>query len=436
MKKSYTLNCLKKFTQNELIDICKKRGIKETQYDQMINYLVRDIVSKNENFTYQGYLEIVNGYGFLRSMENNFLPSCYDIYISNKVIKDNQLRMGDYVICTVTTPAQYDDTKPLAAGNILSVNDREPGYIRLQFEKLTAIYPDEQIRLSTYEDPNYSLCSRLIDLFIPQGFGHRSLVIAPPKTGKTTILHSIGVGIANNYPDKKLIVLLVDERPEEVTEFKKLLPNAIIISSTFDEPPENHARASEMTREYARRLVEDGQDVVIILDSITRLVRSYNAITPSSGKVLSGGMEPSAVQKPKKFFGSARNTEESGSLTIIGSALTETGSRLDEYILEEFVGTGNSQIYLDRKLAEKRIFPAINLRQSSTRKIETMKVVRNLDGNGTIEIQGGPRRSLETYVARSDNPEIIKSISDKLKETKSNEIFLSIITQSPHKRYE
>lgn len=337
---------------------------------QMVFEIVKAI-SENPNETLygEGVLEILpDGFGFLRSPNYNYLPSAEDIYVSPAQIRRFDLKKGDTLCGTIRPPK--DKEKYFALLKVDKINGRAPEKAkeRILFENLTPLYPDERIVMETNKE---GLCTRVLDLAAPIGKGQRGLIVAPPRTGKTILLQNIANSIAKNNPDIILIVLLIDERPEEVTDMQRIVIGEVI-SSTFDEPPERHVQVAEMAIEKARRLVEHGNDVVILLDSLTRLARAYNTIQPHSGKILSGGIDANALHKPKRFFGAARNIEQGGSLTIIATALIDTGSRMDEVIFEEFKGTGNMELVLDRRLADRRIYPAIDLIKSGTRKEELL----------------------------------------------------------------
>ncbi len=326
-------------------------------------------------FQVEGVLDInrAEGFGFLRPI--NYSSSQEDIYISQSQIHRFGLRNGDYVAGQARPPRPNERYYGLMRVGTVNGKDPNEAKQRPHFPALTPLYPQRQIKLSTTAAV---LATRLIDTFVPIGFGQRGLIVAPPKAGKTTLLKNIANGIVANYPDAKLIMLLIDERPEEVTDLERSIKGEVV-SSTFDQQPQNHVRVAELVLERARRLVEDKQDVIILLDSITRLTRAYNLVIPSSGRTLSGGVDPTAFYKPKRFFGSARNIEEGGSLTILGTALVDTGSRMDDMIYEEFKGTGNSELQLSRELAERRVFPALDLKQSSTRKEELLVSRKNLE---------------------------------------------------------
>lgn len=313
-----------------------------------------------------GVLEILpDGFGFLRAPDYNYLPGPDDIYVSPSQIRRLNLRTGDTIDGLVRAPKEGERYFALLKVETVNFDPPEAAKTKTLFANLTPLHPDEKLNLEWQPD-NYSM--RLIDMMAPIGKGQRGLIVAPPRTGKTVLMQKMANSIVKNHPDVYLIVLLIDERPEEVTEMARSVKAAEVVSSTFDEPPQRHIQVAEMVLEKAIRLVEHKKDVVILLDSITRLARAYNTVTPSSGKILSGGVEANALQKPKRFFGAARNIEEGGSLTIIASALVETGSRMDEVIFEEFKGTGNMELVLDRKMSEKRIFPAIDVKRSGTRK--------------------------------------------------------------------
>lgn len=356
----------------ELNKIAKELGIEDYSdlRKQDLIYKILEKQAQIEGYSFSsGVLEVLpDGYGFLRSPDYNYLPSPDDIYVSPSQIKKFNLRTGDTVAGQVRPPKNGE--RFFALLKVTSVNGEEPEKVmhRRLFDNLTPLYPERRIQLETVPG-EYSM--RIMDLLTPIGFGQRGLIVSPPKSGKTILLQKIANSITRNHPDVKLIVLLIDERPEEVTDWKRTV-KAEVISSTFDEPAERHVQVSDIVIEKAKRLVEMGNDVVILLDSITRLARANNTVIPHSGKILSGGVDAYALHKPKRFFGAARNTEEGGSLTIIATALIDTGSRMDEVIFEEFKGTGNMEIVLDRNLADRRIFPAIDVNRSGTRKEELL----------------------------------------------------------------
>lgn len=360
----------------------------------------------------EGVLEIMpDGYGFLRSSDYNYLNSPDDVYVSQSQIKYFGLKTGDTVYGTVRPPRDNEKYFPLIKAEKINGKTAELIRDRIPFDYLTPLFPDEKFDLCHHKQE--TLSTRIIDLFTPIGKGQRALIVAPPKTGKTTLLKEIANAIAANHPEVYLIVLLIDERPEEVTDMQRTV-NAEVIASTFDEPAERHVKIANIVLEKAKRMTECGHDVVIVLDSITRLARAYNTVAPASGKVLSGGVEANALQKPKRFFGAARNIENGGSLTIIATALTETGSKMDEVIFEEFKGTGNMELQLDRKLANKRIYPAIDLVLSSTRRDDLLhnKVVWDR------------MLILRNHIADMNSQEAMELIKGRLKDTKTNEEFL------------
>lgn len=364
-----------------------------------------------------GVLEILpEGFGFLRSPDYSYLPSPDDIYVSPSQIRKFGLRTGDLITGQIRPPKENERYFALLKVETINGKQVEEIITRPLFDNLTPYYPTEKINLE-YNPIDYS--TRVMDLLTPVGKGQRGLIVAAPRTGKTMLLQSVAKAIKKNHPEIYLIILLIDERPEEVTDWKRQVTGAEIISSTFDEPANRHCQVSEMVIERAKRLVEEGQDVVILLDSLTRLARAYNAITPASGKVLSGGLEATALQKPKRFFGTARNIEEGGSITVIATALVETGSRMDDVIFEEFKGTGNMEVHLDRKLADKRIFPSIDIGASGTRKEELLLPPDVLNKVWIL------RKVLSTL-----SPiEAMEFLLSKLKGTKSNKEFLEMMNK-------
>ncbi|MTH78285.1 transcription termination factor Rho [Paracoccus aestuariivivens] len=357
-----------------------------------------------------GVLEVVqDGFGFLRSTEANYLPGPDDIYVSPEMIRQHALRTGDTVEGVIRAPGENERYFALTKVEKINFEDPEKARHKVAFDNLTPLYPNDRLKMEI-EDPTIKdRSARIIDLVAPIGKGQRSLIVAPPRTGKTVLLQNIAHSIAKNHPECYLIVLLIDERPEEVTDMQRSVKGEVV-SSTFDEPASRHVAVSEMVIEKAKRLVEHKRDVVILLDSITRLGRAFNTVVPSSGKVLTGGVDANALQRPKRFFGAARNIEEGGSLTIIATALIDTGSRMDEVIFEEFKGTGNSEIVLDRKVADKRVFPAMDILKSGTRKEELLVDSKDLQ---------------KTYLLRRIlNPmgttDAVEFLISKLKQTKTN----------------
>lgn len=413
------LNELKRRRIGELTQIAKELDIENAsgmRKQELIFAILQAYVDKNEYVYGEGVLEILpEGFGFLRSSDSNYLPGPDDIYISPSQIKRFGLRTGDTISGQIRPPK--DNEKYFALLKVETINFDDPGIAKdkIIFDNLTPIYPNERIRLET--DPK-NLSTRVMDLFTPIGKGQRGLIVAPPRTGKTMLLQNIANSITTNHKEIYLIVLLIDERPEEVTDMVRSVKGEVI-SSTFDEPATRHVQVAEIVIEKAKRLVEHKRDVVILLDSITRLARAYNTVVPSSGKILSGGIDASAMQKPRRFFGAAKNIEEGGSLTIVATALIDTGSRMDEVIFEEFKGTGNMEIYLDRKLAEKRVFPAIDINKSGTRKEEL------LINNGDLS-----RIWLLRKVLQPMNPvDAMEFLLEKMEDTKSNKDFLNSMSK-------
>ena len=406
----------------ELLKQADKLGIENPsslrKQDLMFSIL-KTIAEEGEIITGLGVIEIMqDGFGFLRSSESNYLPGPDDIYISPSQIKKFSLRTGDSVEGEIRSPKQGE--RYFAITKINKINGQETDVVknRVNFEDLTPLYPDSRFRLEQ-EKPMPDLTERIIDIIAPLGKGQRQLIVAQPFTGKTIIMQKIANAITANSPDAKLIVLLIDERPEEVTDMQRSVKGEVI-SSTFDEPASRHVQVAEMVIEKAKRLVEYKHDVVILLDSITRLGRAYNTVVPSSGKVLTGGVDANALQRPKRFFGAARNVEKGGSLTIIATALIDTGSRMDEVIFEEFKGTGNSEMVLDRKLSQKRTYPAFDIGKSGTRKEE---LLLDKDELGKIFI-------LRKILAPMGSTEAMEFLLDKMKNTKTNnEFFQSMGTK-------
>jgi transcription termination factor Rho len=417
------ITVLSKLTLTELTKTAKDLNIESVsgmRKQELIAKILESQAKANGMIYNEGVLEILpEGFGFLRSTNYNYLPSPDDIYISPSQIKKFGLRKGDTVSGFVRPPKEGE--RFFALLQVKAVNKEDPEKIRerVLFDNLTPLYPQEMIRLETAKD---ELTTRVIDLISPIGKGQRALINAAPRTGKTVILQKIANAITKNHPEITLLILLIDERPEEVTDMQRSVKGEVI-SSTFDEPAERHIQVAEMMIEKAKRLVEHGHDVAILLDSITRLARAYNTITPASGRVLSGGVDANALQRPKRFFGAARKIEEGGSLTIVGTALVETGSRMDDVIFEEFKGTGNMEIYLDRKLADRRIFPAIDMARSGTRKEELLFDEEELNKVWIL------RKVLSPL-----NPtEAMELLIEKLSATKSNKDFLKSMELSSGK---
>ncbi|MBL8180852.1 MAG: transcription termination factor Rho [Blastocatellia bacterium] len=365
---------LKDMSISELTSIAKEMGIEGAtglRKQELIFKVLAAQTEKSGLIFSEGVLETLpDGFGFLRAPEYNYLPGPDDIYVSPSQIRKFDLRTGDTVSGQIRPPKEGERYFALIKVEAINFEAPEQAREKVFFDNLTPLYPDEQLKMEIPHDPD-KIAARVIDLVTPIGKGQRGLIVAPPRTGKTMLLQTIANSITENHPEVALIVLLIDERPEEVTDMQRSIKGEVI-SSTFDEPPTRHVQVADMVIEKAKRLVEHKRDVVILLDSITRLARAHNAVVPPSGKILSGGIDSNALQRPKRFFGAARNIEEGGSLTIIATALIDTGSRMDDVIFEEFKGTGNSEIYLDRKLSDKRLFPAIDLQRSGTRKEELL----------------------------------------------------------------
>jgi len=411
---------LKLKSSEQLIDQAEELGIENasTLRKQEILFAILKKVAEKEEITGAGVLQLLqDGFGFLRAMESNYLPGPDDIYVSPSQIRKFGLRTGDTVEGPVRAPKEGERYFALLQVSKINFEEPEKARHKIAFDNLTPLYPDQQMVMeveTTKIEKKPDLTPRLIDLVSPIGKGQRSIIISPPKAGKTMILQSIANSIAKNYPKSYLMVLLIDERPEEVTDMQRTVKGEVI-SSTFDEPAQRHVAVAEMVIEKAKRLTEHKKDVVILLDSITRLGRAYNAVIPSSGKVLTGGVDANALQRPKRFFGAARNIEEGGSLTIISTALIDTGSRMDEVIFEEFKGTGNSETVLDRKIADKRIYPAIDITKSGTRREELL-----FDKNDLQKMN-----VLRRIIAPMGTMDAIEFINSKLKDTKNNAEFFN-----------
>ena len=385
----------------------------------MMFAILKQLAEQGTPISGVGVLEVLqDGFGFLRSPEENYLPGPDDIYVSPSQVRRFGLRTGDIVEGEIRAPK--DSERYFALLKVNSINNESPDKIRhrINFDNLTPLYPDRKIKLEIDDPTKKGNVQRVIELVSPIGFGQRALIVAPPRTGKTVMLQEIAHSVAANHPDAYLIVLLIDERPEEVTDMARSVRGEVV-SSTFDEPAARHVQVAEMVMEKAKRLVEHKRDVVILLDSITRLARAYNTVVPSSGKVLTGGVDANALQRPKRFFGAARNIEQGGSLTIIATALIDTGSRMDEVIFEEFKGTGNSEIVLDRKISDKRVFPAIDIQKSGTRKEEL------LVDKDTLQKMWVLRRILNPM----GTIDAVEFLLDKMKTTKSNDDFFRSMNQ-------
>ena len=403
---------------NDLAGDLKLDGAEELGKEQLIEAIEQALLDRGEALTTQGVLEILpEGYGFLRSQEWSYIASPDDVYISPSQLKRFELRTGDTVSGEVRS-ARRGEKYP-AMIQVDSINGREPESLRERpkFDELRPRYPERRLDLEIEGDDS-SLAMRMVDLIAPIGEGQRGLIVSPPKAGKTTILRQMANALTTNSPEAHLIVLLIDERPEEVTEMKAKVKGEVI-ASTFDESPQRHVQVADMVLEKAKRLVEHGKDVVILLDSITRLARAYNAVIRKSGKILSGGVDANALQKPKQFFGAARNIQDGGSLTIVATALVETGSRMDEVIFEEFKGTGNMELVLDREISDRRIFPAINLNRSSTRKEELL--LSDVELNRVF--------LLRNFLSDMPSVEALEFLRTRMKMTRSNAEFLEDMTR-------
>ena len=414
------LSELKTKSMSELMELAEEFNIENPssmRKQELIFDLLQSCASQNGSIFGDGVLEILpDGFGFLRSPLYSYMPGPDDIYVSPSQIRRFCLRKGDVVSGQIRPPKEGERYFALLKVNEIGFEPPENAKNLVLFDNLTPIYPNDSLRMENGAE-NYS--SRIIDMLAPIGRGQRGIIVAPPRTGKTMLLQNMANSINANNPDVYLIVLLIDERPEEVTDMERTVKNAEVISSTFDEPPTRHVQVCEMVLEKAKRLVERKQDVVILLDSITRLGRAYNAVAPSSGRVLSGGLDANALQRPKRFFGAARNIEEGGSLTIISTALIDTGSRMDEVIFEEFKGTGNMEIYLDRHLAEKRVFPAFDINRSGTRKEELLMSDDTLNRVWIL-------RKILSPMGPIDSMEFLL---DKMKGTKSNQEFFDTMNK-------
>ena len=417
---------LKQKNPAELINEAEKLGIENPstlRKQEILFAILKKLAEKNEQITATGVLEVLqDGFGFLRAIESNYLPGPDDIYVSPSQIRRFGLRTGDSVEGEIRGPKDAERYFALLKVNKINFDEPEQGKNKIAFDNLTPLYPNERIKLEvevTKIEKKPDNTARLIDLVSPIGKGQRSLIVSPPRAGKTIILQNIAQSITANHPECYLMVLLIDERPEEVTDMQRSVKGEVV-ASTFDEPASRHVAVAEMVIEKAKRLVEHKKDVVILLDSITRLGRAYNAVIPSSGKVLTGGVDANALQRPKRFFGAARNVEEGGSLTIISTALIDTGSRMDEVIFEEFKGTGNSELILDRKVADKRIYPALDITRSGTRREELLFEKDDLSKMNVL-------RRIISPMGTMDGIEFLIS---KLKNTKNNADFFDSMNKS------
>ena len=413
---------LKKKTAAELVEMAEEleiEGASTMRRQDIMFAILKEVAEDGEEIMGLGTIEVLSdGFGFLRSPESNYLAGPDDIYVSPNQFRKWGLRTGDTVEGEIRAPK--DGERYFAINRLTSVNFDDPDAVRhrVSFDNLTPLYPDEKLNLDNVDPTVKDKSARIIDIISPQGKGQRALIVAPPRTGKTVLLQNIAKAITDNHPEVFLLVLLVDERPEEVTDMQRSVKGEVI-SSTFDEPATRHVQVAEMVIEKAKRLVEHKRDVVILLDSITRLGRAYNTVVPSSGKVLTGGVDANALQRPKRFFGAARNIEEGGSLSIIATALIDTGSRMDEVIFEEFKGTGNSEIVLDRKVSDKRIFPSLDVGKSGTRKEELLVEKDKLSKMWVL------RRIL----MQMGTVDAMEFLLDKMKDSKSNEDFFATMNQ-------
>jgi transcription termination factor Rho len=416
------LKDLKQKTSAELVEMAEELEVESAstlRRQDLIFAILKELADDGEEIVGQGTIEVMtDGFGFLRNAEANYLAGPDDIYVSPNQVRKWGLRTGDTVEGEIRAPK--DGERYFAITRLITVNFDDPEAVRhrVNFDNLTPLYPDERLKLDSLDPTVKDKSARVIDLISPQGKGQRALIVAPPRTGKTVLLQNMAKAITDNHPEVFLIVLLVDERPEEVTDMQRSVKGEVI-SSTFDEPATRHVQVAEMVIEKAKRLVEHKRDVVILLDSITRLGRAYNTVVPSSGKVLTGGVDANALQRPKRFFGAARNIEEGGSLSIIATALIDTGSRMDEVIFEEFKGTGNSEIVLDRKVSDKRIFPALDVGKSGTRKEELLVPKDQLTKMWVL------RRIL----MQMGTVDAMEFLLDKMKDSKSNEDFFATMNQ-------
>ena len=411
------LKDLKEKTPTELLQFVEELQVENAstmRKQELMFAILKNLAAQDVEIIGEGVVEVLqDGFAFLRSPDANYLPGPDDIYVSPSQIRRFSLRTGDTVEGHIRSPKDGERYFALLKVNTINFEEPEKARHKVHFDNLTPLYPDERFKMEI-EDPTNKkdLSSRVIDLVAPLGKGQRGLITAPPRTGKTVFLQNVAQSITTNHPECYLIVLLIDERPEEVTDMQRTVKGEVV-SSTFDEPAARHVQVAEMVIEKAKRLVEHGRDVVILLDSITRLGRAYNTVVPSSGKVLTGGVDANALQRPKRFFGAARNIEEGGSLTIIATALIDTGSRMDEVIFEEFKGTGNSEIILDRKISDKRVYPAIDIQRSGTRKEELLVPAERLKKTFVLRRILNPMGTVDA----------IEFLLDKLRQAKSNDDF-------------
>ena len=420
--KEIKLHDLKKQSPPELLKLAEELEVENAsamRKQELMFAILKRLAEQDVTIIGEGVVEVLqDGFGFLRSPNANYLPGADDIYVSPSQIRKFNLRTGDTVEGEIRSPKEGERYFALIKLNTINFESPEAARHKINFDNLTPLYPDERF-IMEIEDPTIKdLSARVIDIVAPMGKGQRALIVAPPRTGKTVLLQNIAHSITANHPDVYLIVLLIDERPEEVTDMKRTV-DAEVVSSTFDEPATRHVQVAEMVIEKAKRMVEYGRDVCILLDSITRLARAYNAVQPASGKVLSGGLDANALQRPKRFFGAARNIEEGGSLTILGTALIDTGSRMDEVIFEEFKGTGNMELHLDRRLADRRVFPAIDITRSGTRKEELLLEPQVLNAVWV----------LRKVLTQMNSMEAMELLLDRLRRTENNEEFIRMMRE-------
>src|ERR1700759_675087 len=410
------LQDLKSKTPAELVSFAEENGVENAstmRKQELMFAILKQLAAAETDIVGEGVVEVLSdGFGFFRSPDANYLPGPDDIYVSPSQISRFGLRTGDTIEGSIRSPKEGERYFALLKVNTLNFEDPEKAKHKVNFDNLTPLFPNERFRMEIDDPTRKDLSARVIDIVAPIGKGQRALIVAPPRTGKTVLMQNIAHSITANHPDCYLIVLLIDERPEEVTDMQRSVKGEVV-SSTFDEPAVRHVQVAEMVIEKAKRLVEHGRDVVILLDSITRLARAYNTVVPPSGKILSGGVDSNALHKPKRFFGAARNIEDGGSLTIIATALIDTGSKMDEVIFEEFKGTGNSEIVLDRKVSDKRTFPAIDIARSGTRKEELITDAQNLKKMYVLRRILNPMGTMDG----------IDFLLDKLRNTKSNSEF-------------
>src|SRR6476620_1609050 len=416
------LQDLKSKSPTELLAFAEEHDVENAstmRKQELMFAILKQLAQEEIEIIGEGVVEVLqDGFGFLRSPEANYLPGADDIYVSPSQIRRFGLRTGDTLEGHIRSPKEGERYFALLKVNTINFEDPEKARHKINFDNLTPLYPDERLKMEFDDPTKKDLSARVIDIVAPIGKGQRALIVSPPRTGKTVLLQNIAHSITANHPETYLIVLLIDERPEEVTEMQRSVKGEVI-SSTFDEPASRHVQVAEMVIEKAKRLVEHQRDVVILLDSITRLGRAYNTVVPSSGKVLTGGVDANALQRPKRFFGAARNIEEGGSLTIIATALIDTGSRMDEVIFEEFKGTGNSEIVLDRKVADKRIYPAIDIQRTSTRKEE---LLMDKDELNRVYL-------LRNFLADMPPVEALEFLLERMKRTKNNKEFFATMAQ-------